>query len=102
LKSQILLVWTDILNQQFSEFIGVELDLAPKREFVPHDLFYKCANLQKLWRSQSIYFKGPNRANQPNSDFGEISSTFCLTISTFVNSISSSILGYGVCLSPIP
>jgi hypothetical protein len=49
---------------KFSEFIGVELDLDPKGEFVPHDLFYMCANLQELWRSESIYFKGPNRANQ--------------------------------------
>jgi hypothetical protein len=32
---------------KFSEFIGVELDLAPKREFVPHNLFYKCAKLQE-------------------------------------------------------
>jgi hypothetical protein len=42
---------------KFSEFIGVELGLAPKREFVPHELFYKCAKLQELWRSESIYFK---------------------------------------------
>jgi hypothetical protein len=49
---------------KFSEFIGVELDLAPKREFVSHDLFYKCAQLQELWSSESIYFNGPNRANQ--------------------------------------
>jgi hypothetical protein len=32
---------------KFSEFIGVELDLAPTGEFVPHALFYKCAKLQE-------------------------------------------------------
>jgi hypothetical protein len=29
----------------FLEFIRVELDHTPKRESVPHNLFYKCANL---------------------------------------------------------
>jgi hypothetical protein len=32
---------------KFSEFIRVELDLAAKGEFVPHDMFYKCAKLQE-------------------------------------------------------
>jgi hypothetical protein len=45
----------------------VELDLAPKREFVPHDLFYKCTNLKKLLMFGSICFKGPNRAIQFSS-----------------------------------
>jgi hypothetical protein len=49
---------------KFLEFIGVELDLTLKREFVPHDMFYNCEKLKKLWRSESFYFKGPNRANQ--------------------------------------
>jgi hypothetical protein len=45
----------------------VKSDHTPKREIVLHDLFYQCANLQKLWMSKSIHFKGPNRANQFNS-----------------------------------
>jgi hypothetical protein len=32
---------------KFSEFIRVEIDLAPKGEFVPDNLFYKCAELQE-------------------------------------------------------
>jgi hypothetical protein len=31
----------------FSKLIGAELDHTSKRESVPHNLFYKCANLQK-------------------------------------------------------
>jgi hypothetical protein len=38
-------VLTDLLSQKFCEFIGVELDHTPKREFVPDDLSYGCANL---------------------------------------------------------
>jgi hypothetical protein len=34
------LVWN------FSELIGAELDHTSKRENIPHNLFYKCANLQ--------------------------------------------------------
>jgi hypothetical protein len=49
---------------KFCEIIGLELDIAPKRGFVFHDLFYKSANLKELWRSDSICFKGPNGANQ--------------------------------------
>jgi hypothetical protein len=48
----------------YLEFIRVELDLTPKREFLPHDLFYKCTNLQKLLRSESICFKGLIRAKK--------------------------------------
>jgi hypothetical protein len=55
----------------------VELDLAPKREFVPHDMFHKCANLQNLLMSRSICFKGPNRAIQFSSHTREFSSSFC-------------------------
>jgi hypothetical protein len=44
----------------------VESGLAPKRKFIPDDLLYKCATLQKLWRLVSIFLKGPNRANQLN------------------------------------
>jgi hypothetical protein len=64
-------------------------------------LFYKRTKLKDLWRLESIYLKGPNRANQLSFS-QHISSSFCLTISTILNSISSLILGYGVCLSPRP
>jgi hypothetical protein len=39
--------------------------LLPKKEFLPHDLFYKGVNLQKFLKLGSICFKGPNRAIQP-------------------------------------
>jgi hypothetical protein len=42
----------------------VKSDLASKRKFIPDDLFYKCTNLQKLYRSTSICFTGANRVNQ--------------------------------------
>jgi hypothetical protein len=42
----------------------MELDYTPKTEIVPADLFYKSENLQKLLMSESICFKGPNRAIQ--------------------------------------
>jgi hypothetical protein len=53
LKSQVLFsVGGSIYSvSKFLEIIRVELDLAPKREFVPHDLLYKCEKLQELWRS---------------------------------------------------
>jgi hypothetical protein len=50
------LVWTDCLSQQFLEIIRVELDLAPKREFVLHDLFYRCANLKKIMEVSKYLF----------------------------------------------
>jgi hypothetical protein len=45
-------------------FFKVKSGLTPERKFVPDDLFYKCANLQKLLKSTSIYFNGSNRAIQ--------------------------------------
>jgi hypothetical protein len=45
----------------FLEFIRIELDQTPKIESVPHNLFYKCRNLQKKLRSKSISFKSPNK-----------------------------------------
>jgi hypothetical protein len=67
------LVWTNCLSQQIWEFIGVELDLVLKREFIPNGLCYKCANLQKLWRPVSICSKGENIANQLSSRLGKFS-----------------------------
>jgi hypothetical protein len=49
LKSQVMFS-VDRLPQlaNFEKLLESNLDLAPKRGFVPHDLLYKCANLQKL------------------------------------------------------
>jgi hypothetical protein len=47
--------------------MGVKLDLVPKIEFVPHDLFYKYPNLKNLLMSRSICFKCPNKAIQFSS-----------------------------------
>jgi hypothetical protein len=52
----------------------VESDLAPKRKFIPDDLFYKCTNPQKICRSASICFKSLNRANQLIFQTGKFSS----------------------------
>jgi hypothetical protein len=52
--------------------MGVELDLAPKREYVSHDLFYKFENIKKLWRLANICFKRANIANQPSFQTGKI------------------------------
>jgi hypothetical protein len=73
LKSQVMFS-VDRLPQSvnFGKLLESNLDLAPKRGFVPHDLLYKCANLQKLERSESIYFKGPNRANPLSFQTDEI------------------------------
>jgi hypothetical protein len=49
----------------------VESHHTTKSKFVPDDLFYKCANLQNLLMSRSIYFKGPNRGIQFNSQTNE-------------------------------
>jgi hypothetical protein len=67
----------------------IELDLAPKRAFVPHDFLYKFTNLKNLFMSESICFKGPNRAMQFSSQTWKVFLQFFSTISTFVNSISS-------------
>jgi hypothetical protein len=80
--------------------MGVELNLAYKREFIPHDLFYKYANIKNLLMSRSICFKGPSRSIQFSSETWKFYSSFCLTISTFINYISSSMLEYGVFKSP--
>jgi hypothetical protein len=52
----------------------------------------------KNYRGQQVFISRV-QTEQINSvsDLGKISSSFCLTISTFVISISSSILRYGVC-----
>jgi hypothetical protein len=81
----------------FSELIGAVLDHTSKMESVPHNLLYKCLNLQKFLSSESICFKGPNKAIQ--STFQTSFSRNCLTIITFGNCISSSNLRDGVCMS---
>jgi hypothetical protein len=43
------------------------MDFAPKIEFDPHGFCYKCENMQKLWRSEILCFKGANKANQLSS-----------------------------------
>jgi hypothetical protein len=43
----------------FSELIGAELVPTLKREIVPDGMFYKCANLHKLWSYLSACSKGP-------------------------------------------
>jgi hypothetical protein len=45
-----------------SDLIVDDLDHTSKMESDPHNLFYKYANLQKLWRPGSNCFKCPNRA----------------------------------------
>jgi hypothetical protein len=55
---------------KFLEIMGVELDLAPKREYVSHDLFYRCANIQKLWGLANICLREPNISNQPSFQTG--------------------------------
>jgi putative lipase involved disintegration of autophagic bodies len=55
-------VWTIKLSQKISELIGMELGHTPKREIVSDGMFYKCANLHKIWSWGSICFEGPNRA----------------------------------------
>jgi hypothetical protein len=47
---------------KISEFIVVELDLAPRREFVPHDLLYKCAKLQKIMEIRKYLFQGSKQS----------------------------------------
>jgi predicted component of type VI protein secretion system len=47
---------------KISEFIVVELDLAPRREFAPHDLFYKCAKLQKIMEIRKYLFQGSKQS----------------------------------------
>jgi hypothetical protein len=47
-----------------SELCGMELVHILKREIVPDDMIYKCANLQNFWSYGSICFKGQNRAIQ--------------------------------------
>jgi hypothetical protein len=54
-------VWTIKLSLQFLEIIGIELDHTPKIESVPHNLFYRFANIQKILSSVSNSFEGPNR-----------------------------------------
>jgi hypothetical protein len=43
------------LSHRFWEIIGVKLDLAPKIEFVPHELFYKCENLKKNYGGHKVF-----------------------------------------------
>jgi hypothetical protein len=57
-------VWTINLSCYFSELIRAELVLILKRETVPDGMFYKCANLHKIWSKESICSKGPNMAIQ--------------------------------------
>jgi hypothetical protein len=44
----------------FSESIEAELVSTLKREIVPDDMVYKCANLHKIWSWGNICSKGPN------------------------------------------
>jgi hypothetical protein len=46
----------------FLEFIEVKLDLAPKREFVPHELLYKCPNIQKIMEVSKYLFQGSKQS----------------------------------------
>jgi hypothetical protein len=49
-------LWTIKPSLFFSELIRAELDYTFKRESVPHNLFYKCANLQKIRELKKYLF----------------------------------------------
>jgi hypothetical protein len=76
-----------------SELIGAALVPTFKRENVPDDMVYKCANLHKIWIQGSICSKGPNMAIQHR--FHRI----CLSLSHIVNAITSWILGVSLFMS---
>jgi hypothetical protein len=96
------LVWTDMLSQQIFRIFQSRIRPCSQERICSPWLVLQVWKLQELWRSESIYSKGPNRANHSVSDLVQISSSFCLTISTMVNSISSSILGYAMFMSSKP
>jgi hypothetical protein len=58
------LVWN------FAEFIGIEIDHTSKREIVPHNLFYKCANLQNSWAQKVFVFRVQIELYEPVSRLG--------------------------------
>jgi hypothetical protein len=88
-------LWTVGSVSNFWKKFGVEFGLTPKREFLPHNLCYKYANLQKLWISERICFKWPNRAIQ--SQLSRLF-RFRLTLNTFRNSITSTIVRFSLCM----
>jgi hypothetical protein len=57
----------------FSKLIGAELDHTSKRESVPHNLFYKCANLQKKsWAQKVFVSRVETELYEPVSRLGRI------------------------------
>jgi hypothetical protein len=46
----------------FSELIQAKLVSTLKREIVPDDMVYMCANLHKIWSWENNYSKCPNMA----------------------------------------
>jgi hypothetical protein len=86
------------LVNKFWKIIRVELNLSPKREFIPRD-FYTSMKIYKNYGGQKVcVLMVQTELYKSVFRLKKFSSSFCLTISTVVNSISSSILGYGVCV----
>jgi hypothetical protein len=64
------LLWTDILSQQiFRIYWSRIVPYSQKRICSPWHVL-QLWKTEKLWRSESFYFKGPNRANQPSFRLG--------------------------------
>jgi hypothetical protein len=68
-------LWTIKLSLNlFSKLIEAKLDHTCKRESVPHNLFCKCANLQKIHVLKKYLFQGSKQSSMnPFSDLAEFS-----------------------------
>jgi hypothetical protein len=89
--SKCYLVWTDILSPQIFRIYRSRIrPYSTKRIYSPW-LVLRVFKTTKSYGGQQVFFSRV-QIEQINS-----LSDFCKVISTFVNSISSSILGYGVC-----
>jgi hypothetical protein len=77
----------------------MELGHTLKREIVPDDMIYKCANLQKKIGAREV-FVSRVQIGLYNTD-SRLSSfyRFCLALSQFGNAITFWIVGVNLCMS---
>jgi Ni,Fe-hydrogenase I cytochrome b subunit len=100
--SKCCLVWTYILSHQIFRIYWSRIRPCSQERICSPRLVLQVCKTARIIEIRKYLFQWSKQSKSTQFQTVQISSSFCLTISTIVNSISSSILRYGVCLSPRP
>jgi hypothetical protein len=95
-------VWTDILSQQIFRIYRSWIRPCSQKRIGSPWLILQVCKTERFMEIRKYLFERFKQSKSTQFQTVQISSSFCLTISTILNSIPPSILGYGVCLTPGP